>query len=153
MKRLNKLLPAYWPHHNPADITDNSVAGTGQDATFDCMEVMMADENKDAVMVIGGLGTILYLSQTRKVALEMDSSLGEQLRIMEEKEAERVGTIRNCVDKWHKPLVITKTILKSAEEPKIFRTFRQNRIPVYPSPQRAVRALHHLVGYKEYLDA
>jgi len=152
--RLNALLPPRWSHGNPADMTD--VITAGELVTFPCLWAIMEDENVDAAMVIGGIGATVYFRRFYSPE-NPTSSLKEKLEplieSLEDQERRNSAIINGQINKYQKPVVITKLFPEVMVEPEIFNLLREKGVPIYPNPQRAAKVLAHLAWYGEYLNA
>jgi acyl-CoA synthetase (NDP forming) len=155
MERLEALLPPRWSHGNPADMTDTIVGG--EPVTFPCLWAIMEDPNVDAAMLLGGLGATAYFPQLvidiDKASASIKDGLYQLTKYLEGEELKEANTIDERMKKYRKPLVVAKIMTEDVAEAKIFGLLRERGIPIYPDARRAVKVLHHLAWYREYLDA
>lgn len=150
MEKLDALLPPYWSHGNPVDMTD--VITTGKLITFDCLWTMMEDENVDAVMLNGGIGQTAYVPRVDEVPPSARESVGRLIKNLEDEERKNLDIISGRVKEYQKPLVACRIVPKgSSPDPKAYSILQERGIPIYPNPHRAARALRHLAWYGEYL--
>jgi acyl-CoA synthetase (NDP forming) len=148
MNALNDLLPPRWSHGNPVDI-----AIPKKRAVFDCLGAIMEDENVDAVILIGGLGAGVYIRELVGDEVATKGMIDKIREVMNEEEARGMEITSERMKELGKPLLVSYLIPKTAElDPPIYSQLPQQGIPVYPSPERAVKVLHHLSWYREYLN-
>ena len=148
IEKLNALLPTRWSHGNPADMTD--VITKGKLVTLPCLQAMMEDESVDAAMVIGGLGVEVYF---RLLMLTPSEKLAKLSDILAEEEKKGPDLLNELMNRLHKPTVAAKLLPEAVPEPEIYNMLRMKGIPVYPNPQRAAKAMGHLVRRQEYLES
>lgn len=152
VEELNAVLPPRWSHGNPIDMTDTIVHGEA--ATFKCLWTLMEDDNVDMVLWIGGIGQNFYLSQSMGGCFPVKEEEEIAFKLLADDEARNIDIVSDKVNQYQKPLLFSKLMVPwSINEPDVFTILRNKGIPIYPSPQRAARALHHLVWYSEYIDA
>ena len=152
IERLNAFLPPYWSHGNPADMTD--VVTAGKLVTFSAFQAVIEDENVDMVMLLGGLGAGLYfrLFLSSSPYMKKGEEMEKLISYLEEKEKNGLRSIKEQIEKLRKPVVVVKLIPEVVTEPEAFSLLRRLGVPVYPNPQRAAKALAHLVWYREYVN-
>jgi len=123
-KFLKKFIPPYGSAENPVDTT----AQVGQDAGFftESIEVIAQDSNVD--------GLLLMLTTTREpLATKLAESIVEVSR------------------KTDKPITVGWTIAPSLASDGM-ACLRKNGIPLYSSPERAVRAMAAMSHYNNFLQ-
>ncbi len=124
MEKLNEILPHYWSRGNPIDILGDAKAERYTAVLQACLD----DETVDGVMII-------YTPQAVTEPVEVANSIAELCK--------RRG-LQN------------KTILTSfmgygtVEEAN--RTFNQNRIPTYSTPEQAIKTYSYMYQYKRNLE-
>ena len=121
LRKLNEILPPFWSHHNPVD-----VLGDAPPERFGkALEIILADKNVDAVLVI-------------LTPQAMTDSTGT---------ARVVGEI---AAKAHKPVLAAWMGGHLVSDG--VQLLNQSRIPTYRTPEKAVRAFMHLVSYARNLQ-
>ena len=124
MEKLNEILPHYWSRGNPIDILGDAKAERYTAVLQACLD----DETVDGVVII-------YTPQAVTEPVEVANSIAELCK--------RRG-LQN------------KTILTSfmgygaVEEAN--RTFNQNRIPTYSTPEQAIKTYSYMYQYKRNLE-
>ena len=148
IQRLNDLLPSRWSHGNPADITD--VITAGKSVTFSCLQAIMEGEDVDVVMVIGGLGAGMYF---RLLIPSPSEKMVRLADLLAEEEIKGVEQLSEWMSTLQKPIVAVKLIPETVPEPEIYQVLRRKGVPVYPNPQRAAKALAHIIQHHEYIES
>jgi len=148
LERLNAVLPERWPHANPVDMV---AAGW---VTYKCLWPLMEDDNLDAVLMIGGVGGRLWWIP----GLDSDDPAvrekAEQIRDSREKEElENLDKLFEYMDKYQKPVIIFNHHADAIKGSIISTRLKENGVMTYPTPERAVRVLAHLVEYSRYLSS
>ncbi len=145
--RLNKILPQFWSHGNPVDMA----ATLGAQPYLDCMETLAHWDGVDSIIALGG-----SLAEAFDVAPKGNGSkeIKDAERLMEllkgeiEKESELVVRhMRQLVADTGKPIIsvsITGAEMDGSDPD-------QSGIVAYPTPERAVRVLKHMINYHDYL--
>ena len=124
----------------------------GRSATFDCLSAILEDENVDMVLWIGGIGASVYFSQTIGISSLMKDVHEKVMQSTEAEEQAGIDMISRKMFECQKPVVFSRLIPKTKADTKAFSALWKRGVPVYPSPRRAAKVLHHLVSYSEYLN-
>jgi acyl-CoA synthetase (NDP forming) len=147
IEQLNAVLPPRWPHANPVDTV---AAGF---VTFPCLWPLVEDNNFDAVLIISSIG---MMRMTNPGFTNMPQSVREQMewamRMIEEQELSDLDKLVEYIDKYQKPIIISNQISDSMKNSRVFGKLMDNGIVMYPTPERAVKVLAHLVQYSRYLN-
>lgn len=155
IERLNAVLPARWPHANPVDTV---AAGW---VTYPCVWPLLEDENLDALLIIGGVGqmrmmmraaTMMLSPALREQAKQIIESQQEFMKAQEKDELENLDRLFEYMDKYQKPVIIFGRTPMGMDNSPVFKKLRDNRVSLYPSPERAAKVLAHLVQYSRYLN-
>ena len=142
VEKLNTLLPSRWSHGNPIDMAGISMVESP--VIFSCLWTLMEDENIDAILLQAPVG----LGIKRLSSMFNTKEIGA----FREAEENNLSEVRQRVKRHGKPVFMVSPSVEFATDPQVSSLFRSKGIPVYPSPRRAARVLHHLVWYKRYLD-
>jgi len=148
LERLNAILPERWPHANPVDMV---AAGA---VSYKCLWPLMEDDNFDAVLMIGGVGGRLWFIPGLDSDDPAERKKAEQIREDREKEElENLDKLFESMDKYQKPVIIFNHHADVIRDSVIFSKLKEKGIMLYPTPERAVKVLAHLVEYSRYLSA
>ena len=163
MESLDRLLPPYWSHANPVDM----VATLAPDVPESVLEVLVASDEVDAVIVLGVVGS---MSESRRATHEIErlktacsggndqfdpSCLPPDEEVeppepeLSEREMRFIGQVGRLMDEHCKPIanISFKPMTQSVfHEGGRFSTF------VLPSPLRGVRMLGKTAAYSEHLQ-
>ena len=116
--RLNGVLPPTWSHGNPVDIIGDATGKRYSDA----LDIVLEDPNQDAVLVLNCPAAVAD-------SLEAAHALTDNLK------------------KKGKVPVLTSWVGDGAAR-RARKMFAANKIPTYETPNKAARALMHMVNYK-----
>lgn len=118
---LSATLPPAANIHNPVDM----LASASPEQYAKCLEILLKDDNVDAVMVILPPPPMFQAEEVAKKVIEV-------------------------IGNWNKPVVIAllgSTLVEGASN-----EFRKMRVSTYPFPERAASALGVLVRRAKFLD-
>jgi acyl-CoA synthetase (NDP forming) len=150
IERLNEILPERWPHSNPVD-----TVGFGID-TFSCLWPLIEDDNMDAILVIGGLGSMGMGWRGRRPPdedfppMKMDE---EFIQARMEEERKNLDKLFEYMKKYKKPVIVFNHNARMMKDSPIFNELKQNGVMMYPTPERGAKVLARLVEYSRYLNS
>jgi acyl-CoA synthetase (NDP forming) len=75
----------------------------------------------------------------------------EFLKMLEDNELDNLDRVFEYMDKYQKPVIMSNHITEAFRESRTFTKLKDNGVMMYPTPERAVRALAGLVQYSQYL--
>lgn len=148
---LNNVLPPFWSHGNPIDITGSGLGGDFEMLTKP-VEVLLRDPNIDGVIwMVPALGSLFD-----KVIPRMDpavSGLVSQMALgsMASQEMEMAENMIELKSRYNKPLLAILIGLYGRDGAEHIAFLEENGIPVYESTQKAARVMAKLADYSEYL--
>ncbi len=120
--QLNQVLPATWSHRNPVDIIGDA---TG-DRYASALQVLKQESNIDAILVLNCPTAIASSTDAARAVVEN-------------------------IPKQQKPLLLASWVgEKAADEARDL--FIKHHVPVYDTPEQAVRAFMYLVNYRRSQD-
>ncbi len=144
MEKLNALLSRRWSGGNPVE--------TGGDPfNYECLWSLVEDENVDAVLAIGGGGTIANYMGWAHILPSWKGNVDEWLDVAEDAELVDVGRTLELMKQYRKPIVMANMGIPTVRKGKVYGELERRRIVPHLTPERAARALAHLVEYSEYL--
>ncbi|PIU65042.1 MAG: hypothetical protein COS84_07465 [Armatimonadetes bacterium CG07_land_8_20_14_0_80_40_9] len=143
IKELNKLLPPYWSKGNPIDL----VGSLDRPSHLRCLEVLGKCEEIEGIIALGILGASPIF--TSMLSSSPDLSPIKEVKFFE-KEFEKVDQefevkIVELMKEYKKPIIGVNMF--SDQEAK-----EKGNIPIYPSPERAVKVMVKLFEYHNYLE-
>jgi len=142
IETLNKYLPPRWSHGNPVDM-----AGTSN-TSYGCMGTLLKAEGVDAVLGMSCVGSPSTVPSGPDVP-DAVRKAAEYAEYVADEEAKLVDGLLERVKRHDKPIVLAYA--PAGNESPAVRKLNQRGFFVYPTPERAVRVLAHLVRYGEYL--
>jgi len=129
IEELDKILPPFWNRRNPIDL----VATVEPEPYKVAVELLMKDENYDAIMLIG-YGNFGRISNLPFIIPREDAVAKE---------------IAELVKKYRKPLVVVNVFGREFSNVKVFE---ENGVPVYMSIQKAAKVIKAMASYAKYLE-
>lgn len=135
LKKLDEILPFYWSRGNPID----DVATTDPSAQFEIIE-QLKEWDIGGVIILGGVGRF-WIDRAIESGYSEDLVMETHMELMDE-------IIELSEDK---PVVTVA--FKAFDETDTVKKLRNNKIPVYYSPESGVKAYRKLIEYKNFLDS
>ncbi len=127
-EKLLSILKPHCPIKNPVDLAGTPEADMW---VFDrCLEVLLADDDVDGVIIVGLYGGYADLSEEFRV-LEMDVA----------------KSMADRIAKSSKPVVMHS--IYQAQQPECLQYLSENGVPVFGGVDAAVRTMGALVNYSE----
>ncbi len=151
IERLDKILPSYWSRGNPLDIVGEGEPGIAKT----CMEELMKWDGCDAVIHLGIHGTRILIddmiASARRVQPELDEETAAFYKQMAyQVEEDYIRHVGELIQTYEKP-VIGVSLLTDEKSKTLYR-FEGNDYKgvFFPSPERAVKALHGMCRYSQW---
>ena len=141
LEELDKLLPSYWSRNNPID----TVAVRDPTVSIDILNVISKWKETDGLIILGGFGEF-YSDFLKRIGF--DDVYTEIHREILERDVKKLIEIANNLGK-----PIFAVAFKLLDRSKMIRLLNENNIPVYYSPERAIKAFAKLIEWAEYLSA
>lgn len=120
LQKLNTVLPQTWSRGNPIDIVGDASAKRYADA----LKILMKDQEVDAVLVIHAPTAIVSSEEAARAVVDV---------------------VQNSKSKK----VVLSSWLGAGVSGKARQLFAKAAIPTYETPEKAVHAFLHLVGYHQ----
>jgi len=147
IKKIDKLLPSYWSRGNPVDM----VATISNDPFLECLELLAGWDDIDAVIALGAFRATIKFPISKNVTgpPEVMNAITAALRFRKSMSAQPdaiMAGIKKLTDLTGKPIVAVSTgpdILHRA-------TLQDYQVVSYPTPERAVRVMAHMVEYAAF---
>lgn len=149
IRRLDKILPPYWSRGNPVDMAANILL----EPFMECMEALAEWDEVDSVIALGGSIQGIFDFEAK---VEGTKELKEVIILAREVAREYttqndvvLDHTRDLVDRTGKPVVAV-----TLGDYEGFKSdLRDHGVVSYPTPERAVKALKHMVEYRRFLDS
>jgi acyl-CoA synthetase (NDP forming) len=148
IRKLDKILPKYWSHRNPVDL----VATIAKDPYLECLEILAAWEGIDAILALGakrGMDSYPYSKEVKepKPLVDAITLATEMIHQYAQKPDKVLLNLGQLVKEYHKPIIAVSLASEFSH-----RSFLEDfKVVSYPTPERAVRVLGHMVDYSRYL--
>jgi acyl-CoA synthetase (NDP forming) len=147
---LDKILPKYWSRGNPVDL----VATIASDPYLECLEILAAWDGVDAILALGakrGMDSYPYAKEVNKPKPLMDAiSLATEMFQQYAQQPDPVlMNLGQLVKRYRKP-IIAVSLASQLSHRSFLEAFQ---VVSYPTPERAVRVLSHMVDYTRFLNS
>lgn len=157
IEKLNKVLPDRWPHANPVDTVASGMV------TFPCIWPLLEDDNIDTLMVIGGLGPMMWprrwkpdlSSYPPDQRSQMEEAMQAQMKMMEAmqgRQLEQVDRIAEYMEKYKKPIISVTRVPDESKEDPFYTKLVDIGVIFSPTPERGAKLLSYLVDYSRYIN-
>ena len=150
IRKLDKILPKYWSRGNPVDL----VATIAKDPYIECLEILMAWDGIDAILALGakrGIDSYPYSKEvnTPKPLVDAITLAAETIQQYAQKPDKVLMRLGELVKRYRKPIIAVSLASKLSH-----RSFLEAfQVVSYPTPERAVRVLSHMVDYTRFLKS
>ncbi len=153
IKKLDKILPAYWSHGNPIDI----VGENDPNIPMTCLEELLKWDGCDAVIHLGIHGKRVLINgmveSVRKADPDVDENQAQFLKdFILDFEDEYTRYTAELTQKYGKP-VLGVSLLTDEKSRILYRHEEYDYKTVFfPSLERAVKALRGMCTYNDWLE-
>jgi len=144
IEKLNSVLTRRWSHGNPVD-------PGGDRFNYSCLWPLIEDENVDAVLLIGAPTTFRTFFDWFSVHAPWMTNHDQMRKLAEDRELGELERLKEMMSKYGKPVIFCSRGVGVVRQGEVYRWAEQNYLTPYPTPERAAKALSHLVAYSEYL--
>jgi acyl-CoA synthetase (NDP forming) len=150
IRKLDKILPKYWSRGNPVDL----VATIAKDPYLECLEILAAWDGIDAILALGakrGVDSYPYSKEVKKPKPLLDAIMlaTEVIQQYAQKPDKVLMNLGQLVKRHRKP-IIAVSLASELSHRSFLEAFQ---VVSYPTPERAVRVLGHMVDYSRYLNS
>lgn len=152
VKKIDKLLPPYWSHANPIDL----VAEMNTDIHLAITEELLQWEECDAIIHMGIIGRRVMIKSVLESSVHVDKNrrpelIEDHLALLAIYERELVDKTVRIMGKYHKPVMGVYLLTDEMTRTVIEIENQQYKGIVFPSPERAVKALSRMYQYSQWL--
>ncbi len=146
--KLDAILPPYWSRGNPVDM----VAVVRMEAYTACLEVLAHWDGVDSVIALGGSneGMMEYLGDLETLErLGIPTETFSQMEAtVREEDREASSFTRQLMEETGKPIIL----VNMRPRDRYAQPAGGEGLAIYPTPERAVRALKHMARYRAFLS-
>jgi acyl-CoA synthetase (NDP forming) len=152
VEKINQWLPPFWSHANPVDL----VAEMNTDIHMAITEELLQWEECDAIIHMGIIGRKVMIKSVLESIIAVDKAydkkyVEDSLEIIKVYEHELVVKTVHIMGKYNKPVIgvylltdeMTRTVIEVEDQ--------KYKGVVFPSPERAVKALAKMYQYSQWL--
>ena len=150
---IDTLLPPFWSRANPIDL----VGDNDPSVPLKVMESLLKWEGCDAVIHLGIMGRRGFIEKLMKAVKHCDPTTSDELSqgavdLIAAFEADYVKRIAGLMDRYEKP-VVGVSLMKDARDKTVYEVAgAEHKTVFYETPERAVKALSQMVGYRHFLQ-
>ncbi|TFH41721.1 MAG: CoA-binding protein, partial [Chrysiogenales bacterium] len=150
--RLDKKLPSFWSRANPVDL----VGQPDPDLFSEAIEIMVASDAFDAVIVLGLVGSAKFGIRPIHAAHRLGFITDEEMKMIDESsllvEKRLLNTISDTMNKYRKP-IYPVTLAAFPDDDMVYGDEKNEyRVIVYKTPEMAVLCLSTQYLYGRYLQ-
>ena len=142
--RIDAVLPPFWSKGNPID----TVASLNLTDVQEIVQAIFEEMPKVEAIFLLGVGGFSYLANLAKQSPHIPDDQKMQLSSIEDIEINLFKDIIQLSQDYSKPVLIT-TLLSHENSPGV-KYLESQDYPIFPSPDRMVKAFRHLVDYYEW---
>lgn len=142
--KLNSLYSRRWSRDNPVD-------NGGDVFDYSALWALLEDENIDAVVIIGAAGVARNMSGWVAMSEEMSGEVEGWIEAAEAEELKDVRKMFGMMRELQKPVLFANLAIPTQRKGELYRELERSHNLPFHTPDRAARALRHLVEYSEYL--
>ncbi|MDP2854024.1 MAG: acetate--CoA ligase family protein [Smithellaceae bacterium] len=152
IEKFNLLLPPFWSHANPVDL----VAEMRTDVHMEIVDELLKWEECDAIIHMGIIGRKTTIKSVLESTIAIDKSydkkfMEDSLEILQVYEKQLVEKTVTVMGKYHKPIIGVYLLTDETTRTVIEIAGQEYKGIVFPSPERAVRALAKMYQYSQWL--
>ncbi len=144
MDKLDSIFSRRWSHGNPVD-------NGGDPFDYASLWAMMEDENTDAILISGAAGVSRNMAGWVSVPAFMGDAVDQWIEASEASELADVKKLQELMKTYQKPAVFCNLAIPTQKRGELYKKLEQSYDIPFPTPERAAKALAHLVEYSEYL--
>jgi acyl-CoA synthetase (NDP forming) len=146
VRRLDKVLPAWWNRINPIDM----VAGYRKGDLIQSLELFLSSKQFDGVLMLGLGWRAIRGSFLKKSAHTTGDEMEMAGRDWIEEEQRIFSDVQELGRRYEKPILLASDMVHLI--PGYAESIRSRRIAAYPSLQRAVKAYAGLLRCYEFMQ-
>lgn len=144
MDKLDSIFSRRWSHGNPVD-------NGGDPFDYASLWAMMEDKNTDAVLISGAAGVSRNMAGWVSVPDLMSEAVDQWIEASEADELVDVTRLMELMKAYQKPAVFCNLAIPTKKRGDLYKKLEQSYDVPFLTPERAAKALAHLVEYSEYL--
>jgi acyl-CoA synthetase (NDP forming) len=144
IKKLDSMMSKRWSRVNPIE--------TGGDPfDYNCVWALLEDENVDATLLIGGGGAAMNYASWVLIPPSLSGAVEQWMDAQEDSEVREVDKLIELMDRYQKPVILANMGIPNSRKGKLYEKLEDTHLLHFLTPERAAKALAHLVRYSEYM--
>lgn len=152
IEKINHWLPPFWSHANPVDL----VAEMNTDIHMAIADELLQWDECDAIIHMGIIGRRIMIQSVLESTIAVDPAYNQQfkddsLELLKVYEQELVVKTVGIMGKYHKPVIGVYLLTDETTRTVIEVEGEKYKGVVFPSPERAVKALAKMFQYSQWL--
>lgn len=150
--KINNWLPPFWSHANPVDL----VAEMNTDIHMAIADELLQWDECDAIIHMGIIGRRVMIEGVLNSTIAVDKTYDQQfkkdsLELLKIYEHELVAKTARIMGKYHKPVIGVYLLTDESTRTVIDIEGEKYKGVVFPTPERAVKALAKMYQYSKWL--
>ena len=129
----------------------NPVETGGDPFDYNCLWPLIEDENVDAVLAIGGGGAAMNYASWVNIPPSLSDAVEQWMDANEDNELYELDRLIELKNKYRKPVILANMGIPIERKRKLHKKLEEAHLLHFLTPERAAKALAHLVTYSEYL--
>jgi acyl-CoA synthetase (NDP forming) len=152
IEKFNHWLPPFWSHANPVDL----VAEMNTDIHMAIIDELLQWEECDAIIHMGIIGRSKMVKSVLESAIMIDKAYDQNfkedsLNLLKAYEHELVDKTVRIMEKYQKPVIGVYLLTDEMSRTVIEINGYKYKGIIFPSPERAVKALSKMYKYSRWL--
>ncbi len=152
LEEMDKILPSRWSHNNPVDLA----GAEGGRLMTRCIEALIRCPEIDGLIEIGigfDVQSVKEIKSSPFFPISSESELATLTESFKQRNRRFAENLMRLIDESGKPLLSASDAVATpdGEESEAIKALRKRGIMVYPTPERATKALGALARYSKYL--
>lgn len=152
IEKINNWLPSFWSHANPVDL----VAEMNTDIHMAITDELLQWDECDAIIHMGIIGRRVMIEGVLNSTIAIDKDYDQKfkddsLELLRVYEHEMVAKTVRIMGKYHKPVIGVYLLTDETTRTVIDIEGEKYKGVVFPSPERAVKALAKMHQYSKWL--
>jgi hypothetical protein len=123
----------------------------GDRFNYSCLWSLIEDENIDAILVIGSPAATRSFIDWYSINSPWITNIKEMRKLAEDKDLVELNRVKEMMCKYGKPVVFCSMGIRVVKEGEVYKWMERNYLVPFHTPERAAKALSHLIAYSEYL--
>jgi acyl-CoA synthetase (NDP forming) len=144
VEKLSSIFSRRWSHGNPVD-------NGGDPFDYAALWALLEDDKVDAAVVIGAAGTARNMAGWVAIPDSMGDIVEEWIDTSEAGELVDVERMFGVMRELQKPVLFCNLAIPTQKKGDLYAELERRHDIPFQTPERAARALRHLVEYSEYL--